>query len=255
MKLSRWVPYLVYLVTVAVLAAVYLIAAKLGLKLAFVHASATAVWPPTGIALAAFLVFGYRAWPGIFAGAYLANITTAGTVATSLGIAAGNTLEGLTGAYLVNRFAGGIHAFERPQDAFQSSCGRRFDSVHVKRRRPPSCSRGSRSGTPCVGSVPLPGKRRTSPCCCCKRSSASPPCWPWCLRRWWPSAIGLQRNARRSLRSCSTPTSTSRPYEVCCPCAPPARRSAMTRATGTMSRTISTRIRRRRSPTASVRTA
>jgi integral membrane sensor domain MASE1 len=119
MKLSRWVPYLVYLVTVAVLAAVYLIAAKLGLKLAFVHASATAVWPPTGIALAAFLVFGYRVWPGIFAGAYLANITTAGTVATSLGIATGNTLEGLTGAYLVNRFAGGTHAFERPLDVFK----------------------------------------------------------------------------------------------------------------------------------------
>src|SRR2546425_10052223 len=119
MKLSRWVPHLVYLVTVAVLAAVYLIAAKLGLKLPCLHASATAVWPPSGIALAAFLVFGYRVWPGIFAGAFLANITTAGTVATSLGIAAGNTLEGLTGAYLVNRFAGGIHAFERPQDVFK----------------------------------------------------------------------------------------------------------------------------------------
>src|SRR2546425_614918 len=119
MKLSRWVPHLVYLVTVAVLAAAYLIAAKLGLKLAFVHASATAVWPPTGIALAAFLVFGYRVWPGIFAGAYLANITTAGTVPPFLGHATGNTLEGLTGAYLVNRFAGGTHAFERPQDVFK----------------------------------------------------------------------------------------------------------------------------------------
>src|SRR3989454_1581712 len=119
MKLSRWVPYLVYLVIVAVLVVVYLIAAKLGLKLAFVHASATAVWPPTGIALAAFLVFGYRVWPGIFAGAYLANITTAGTVATSLGIATGNTPEGLTGAYLVNRFARGTHAFDRPQDVFK----------------------------------------------------------------------------------------------------------------------------------------
>src|SRR5437879_10982007 len=105
MKLSRWVPYLVYLVTVAVLAAVYLIAAKLGLKLAFVHASATAVWPPTGIALAAFLVFGYRVWPGILAGAYLANITTAGTVAHSFGIAAGTQHEGLTGEYIGNRFA------------------------------------------------------------------------------------------------------------------------------------------------------
>src|SRR5207247_10850123 len=119
MKLSRCVRYLVYLVTVTGLAAADLVAAKLGLKLAFVHASATGVWPPTGTALAAFLVFGYRFWPGIFVGAYLANITTAGTVATSLGIAAGNTLEGLTGAYLVNRFAGGTHAFERPQDVFK----------------------------------------------------------------------------------------------------------------------------------------
>src|SRR5881409_4042803 len=106
-------------VVVLGLAAIYLLAGKLGLKLAFVHASATAVWPPTGIALAALLVFGYRVCPGIFAGAYLANIATAGTVATSLGIAAGNTLEGLIGAYLVNRFAGGTHAFERPQDVFK----------------------------------------------------------------------------------------------------------------------------------------
>src|SRR5437879_13688176 len=116
MKLSRLVSYLG---TVTVLAAVYLIAAKLGLKLAFVHVSATAVWPPTGIALAAFLVFGYRVWPGIFIGAFLANVLTEGTVATSLGIAAGNTLEGVTGAYLVNRFAGGTHAFDRPQDVFR----------------------------------------------------------------------------------------------------------------------------------------
>jgi integral membrane sensor domain MASE1 len=104
---------------VAILAAVYVIAGKLGLMLAFVHASATAVWPPTGIALAAFLVFGYRVWPGVLVGAFLANITTAGTAATSLGIAAGNTLEGLVGAYLVNRFAGGRNAFDRPQDIFK----------------------------------------------------------------------------------------------------------------------------------------
>src|SRR2546428_7761721 len=108
MKLSRWVPHLVYLVTVAVLAAAYLIAAKLGLKLAFVHASATAGWPPTGIALAAFLVFGYRAWPGIFAGAYLANITTAGTDAPTPGIPGRNTPVGLKTAYPVNRAPGRV---------------------------------------------------------------------------------------------------------------------------------------------------
>src|SRR2546427_536376 len=87
------------------LAAVYVLAGKLGLLLAFVHASATAVWPPTGIALAAFLLLGYRVWPGIFLGAFLVNLTTAGSVATTIGIATGNTLEGLVGAHLVNRWA------------------------------------------------------------------------------------------------------------------------------------------------------
>lgn len=74
---------------------------------------------PAGIALAAVLLFGYRVWPGIFLGAFLANVTTAGSVATSLGIAAGNTLEALVGAWLVQRFANGRHAFDRPQDVFK----------------------------------------------------------------------------------------------------------------------------------------
>src|SRR5207249_4219314 len=98
---------------------VYFIAGKLGLKLAVVNANATAVWPPTGIALAALLVFGYRVWPGIFLGAFLVNITTAGSVATTIGIATGNTLEGLLGAYLINRFANGRRALERSQDVFK----------------------------------------------------------------------------------------------------------------------------------------
>jgi diguanylate cyclase (GGDEF)-like protein len=97
----------------------YFVAGKLGLKLTFVHASATAVWPCTGIALAAFLTLGYRVWPVILAGAFLVNLTTAGSVATSIGIAVGNTLEGVVGCYLVTRFAGGQHAFERAQDLFK----------------------------------------------------------------------------------------------------------------------------------------
>ncbi|MDC4223052.1 MAG: MASE1 domain-containing protein [Candidatus Manganitrophus sp.] len=101
------------------LAAVYFVAGKLGLMLAFLHENASAVWPPAGIALAAVLLFGYRVWPGIFLGAFLANVTTAGSVATSLGIATGNTLEALIGAWLVQRFANGLHAFDRPQDVFK----------------------------------------------------------------------------------------------------------------------------------------
>src|ERR1700676_597381 len=91
--------------TVAGLAVVYFVAGKLGLQLAYVHASATAVWPCTGIAIAALLVFGYRIWPGILIGAFFVNLTIAGSVQTSIAIAAGNTLEGLTACYMVQRFA------------------------------------------------------------------------------------------------------------------------------------------------------
>jgi diguanylate cyclase (GGDEF)-like protein len=105
--------------TVAGLAVVYFIAGKLGLQLAYVHASATAVWPCTGIAVAALLVFGYRVWPGILIGAFFVNLTTVGTVATSILIAGGNTLEALAACYLVSRFAGGKEAFARAADIFK----------------------------------------------------------------------------------------------------------------------------------------
>jgi len=103
------------------LASIYFTSAKLSLNLAFINASASAVWPPTGIAIAALVVLGYRFWPAIFLGAFLANFTTAGTFLTSLGIATGNTLEGVVGAYLLNRFAHGKYAFEKPQDIFRFS--------------------------------------------------------------------------------------------------------------------------------------
>lgn len=99
-----------------ILVLVYFVAAKLGLKLAFVNASATAVWPPTGIAIASILIFGYKVVPAIFLGAFLANVTTAGTILSSLGIASGNTLEGLAGAYLVNKFANGRYAFDKTEN-------------------------------------------------------------------------------------------------------------------------------------------
>src|SRR5213596_1631659 len=84
------------------LTAVYFVAGRLGLKLAFMHASATAVWPPTGIALAGLLVLGYRVWPAIFAGAFLVNICTPGLVATSTGVTPGPALPGQLEAFLAN---------------------------------------------------------------------------------------------------------------------------------------------------------
>ncbi len=98
------------------LTTVYVAAGKLALRVAFLNPSASAVWPPTGIALAALLVFGLRVWPAVLLGAFLVNVTTAGNVATSLGIATGNALEAIVGAHLIERFAGGRDAFQRPHD-------------------------------------------------------------------------------------------------------------------------------------------
>jgi diguanylate cyclase (GGDEF)-like protein len=102
-----------------VVAAVYFLVGKLGLSLAFVHPCSTAVWPPSGIALAAFLILGYRVWPGVALGAFLVNVTTAGSTWTSIAIAVGNTLEGVAGAYLVSRFANGARCFDRVQDTLK----------------------------------------------------------------------------------------------------------------------------------------
>ena len=100
------------------LCAVYIVAGKVGLRLAFVNPSATPVWAPTGIALAAFLIFGLRVWPAILLGAFLVNLTTAGNLVTSIGIGVGNTMEGVVGAYLVNRYANGRYAFDHARDIF-----------------------------------------------------------------------------------------------------------------------------------------
>ena len=101
------------------LAAVYFCTGKLGLSLAFPNPSATAVWPPTGIALVTMLLWGRRVWPGIFVAAFFVNLTTQGSIWTSLGIATGNTLEAVAGAALVDRYARGRHAFEQTHTIFK----------------------------------------------------------------------------------------------------------------------------------------
>jgi signal transduction histidine kinase len=99
--------------------AVYIAAGKLGLSMAFLNASASPVWPPAGLALAAMLLFGYRLWPAVLVGAFIVNLTTAGTVATSAVIAAGNTLEAVIGVMIVRRFAGGTAAFDLAPNIFR----------------------------------------------------------------------------------------------------------------------------------------
>ena len=98
------------------LAAAYFAAAKLSLLLAIPPGYATAVWPPSGIALAATLALGSRVWPGVWIGAALVNLTVEFSWVASALIGTGNTLEALAGATLIRRFIGVPYRFERGED-------------------------------------------------------------------------------------------------------------------------------------------
>ncbi|MGH9577502.1 MAG: diguanylate cyclase, partial [Terriglobales bacterium] len=74
------------------------------------------VWPPSGIALAALLLLGERAWPGVWLGAALVNHTVNGSLFAALMIGTGNTLEALAGASLIRRSIGVPHRFEHGED-------------------------------------------------------------------------------------------------------------------------------------------
>jgi integral membrane sensor domain MASE1 len=80
------------------------------LSMAYVQQNTSPVWPPTGIALAALLVFGIELWPGIILGVVLGSLLPAGSTMQvtpwniTLGLAIGNTLEAVVGAYCLKRF-------------------------------------------------------------------------------------------------------------------------------------------------------
>ena len=92
------------LLVLLLVALAYLVAAKLGFTLAFATKQVTAVWPPTGIALAALLLGGYRVWPGIWLGAFASNALTSEPIWTAAAVATGNTLAPVFGTFLLRRF-------------------------------------------------------------------------------------------------------------------------------------------------------
>ncbi|HEY4301854.1 MAG TPA: MASE1 domain-containing protein, partial [Candidatus Didemnitutus sp.] len=111
-----WVGRLSHSSQILLLAAIYFGAAKLSLPLAIPPGYATAVWPPSGIALAALLLLGQRAWPGIWAGAVLVNLTVESSLATALVVGTGNTLEAFACATLIRHWIGVPRRFEHGRD-------------------------------------------------------------------------------------------------------------------------------------------
>lgn len=107
----------IYLLKILALAIIYHLAARVGLKMAYVQFNTSPVWPPTGIALAALLIFGYDVWPGISLGVLLGSLLTGADPAVAVGLTIGNTLEALAGTYLLKRFIGFHNTINRIRDA------------------------------------------------------------------------------------------------------------------------------------------
>jgi len=104
----------IYIIELAAIAFLYFWLVKLGLTLASINPSASPVWPATGFAVAILLLRGYRVWPAIFIGAFLANVSSAGSNYTSAAIAIGNSLEGIVSTFFINRWSGGVGTFTTP---------------------------------------------------------------------------------------------------------------------------------------------
>jgi PAS domain S-box-containing protein len=105
----------VYAGSVLVLAGAYYVAAKIGLRLAYLDGAVTALWPPVGVGIAALVLYGTRLWPGIVIGDLLVGdfSTPFGTV---MGQTVGNTLEVVVAAILLRRLTNRTPAMDRVGD-------------------------------------------------------------------------------------------------------------------------------------------
>ncbi|MCX7167021.1 MAG: MASE1 domain-containing protein [Rhodocyclales bacterium] len=93
-----------FLARIGIIALGYFLCAWLGLHFATYSDAVTLIWPPTGIALFALLGWGMRLWPGIWLGAFFANLLVAALPAPlAAAIACGNTAGPLLAAWLLGR--------------------------------------------------------------------------------------------------------------------------------------------------------
>src|SRR5882672_12764652 len=129
-RLRQTPPWMKPLIVVLATVVLYVVTARLGLKLALPpEKKATAVWLPSGIALAVILIGGYRFWPCIWLGAFIANawdffgavreFSLSAHLAVSYGIAMGSTLQPLLGVFLMRRWIGQESFLDGARSVFQ----------------------------------------------------------------------------------------------------------------------------------------
>jgi diguanylate cyclase (GGDEF)-like protein len=106
------------IISIIIFAGCYYLLAVAGLKMAVLQVQVSPICPPSGLALAVLLIFGYQLWPGIFIGAFLLNLSTGVPVWVSLLMSAGNAIEALAGVWLLGRMPYFQNSLQRLADAF-----------------------------------------------------------------------------------------------------------------------------------------
>jgi PAS domain S-box-containing protein len=107
-----------YLAQIAVVFAVQFAAGKLAEVLPIVNSGGVGpVWPASGIALAAFLLFGYQVWPGVAAAAFLLTLLSPIPPVAAVAYGLGSTLAALSGAFLLRRVVNFEPSLSRLRDA------------------------------------------------------------------------------------------------------------------------------------------
>ncbi|MGH3462877.1 MAG: SpoIIE family protein phosphatase [Kribbellaceae bacterium] len=101
---------------IVLVGAAYYLGARLGLNLSLVEHNVTPLWPPTGIALAAFLLLGRSMWPGVALAALAVNLPISNGPLPALVTAVGNTLAPLVAAIILER-VGFRRQLDRQRDA------------------------------------------------------------------------------------------------------------------------------------------
>ena len=115
LHLGRYERPAVYAGTVALAAAAYYLAGRLGLELAYLDGAVAALWPPAGLGLAVLFLFGIRLWPAIVIGdLFLGDYST--PMGTVLAQTVGNTVAIITAAWLLRRYTHKRGSLERVTD-------------------------------------------------------------------------------------------------------------------------------------------
>lgn len=91
----------------------FFVTAQIGLSLNSVESYISLIWAPSGIALAAFILYSNRVWPSVFAAAFLVSMLRGCPFLIAAAMATGTTIAPAIGAQYIRKYA--VYQAEHPE--------------------------------------------------------------------------------------------------------------------------------------------